>query len=252
MYNFSFFLCIYRRSSRLFWSSRKPSVLSTYTCFVKEYIPEDPVTHPDINYTIPHDCKLNTIQLMALPNPNLNSNEQEDGIISAVSLSKILSVNSNQITVIEEKDSDIPISTDPSADLNLGLELCYPEFPVSRGLFEQSFPFFKHTDISDIQFQRVNNNSKVNGNKLLPLSNEDCYLTQHQNRLNNYELGCSDNFPKQQQQQQQNMMTHETRLKFIIVCSDGFTTQSDSLQGITIIQYTLDLTTLEGHNIRYV
>ena len=175
---------------------------------------------------------------MTLPNPNLlYSNEQQDGTISPVS--KILPVNSNQITVVEEDSNSI----DPSSDLNLGLEVCHPEHPVSRGLFEQTFPFFKQTDTSDVQFQRVNSNPKVNGNKLLSLSNEDFYLTQHQNRLYNYELGCSDNFleQQQQQQQQQNMMTHETRLKFIIVCSDGFTTQSDSLQGEVLIPFIYKL-----------
>ena len=127
---------------------------------------------------------------------------------------------------------DSPLPAGLGIEVNLGSEIS-PELPFFKGLFDQCFPSLKQTD-SPIALQKTINYSKINGNKLFPLINEDFYLTQHLTRLNNSELSYGDKQQQQQQQQQQLYKASSqstSKLKFIIVCSDGFTTQSDTLQG---------------------
>ncbi|KAI6660943.1 Histone-lysine N-methyltransferase 2B isoform X1 [Oopsacas minuta] len=219
------------RSSRLFWSIRKPNILSTYTCFVKEYIPDEPITHQDINYTIPHDPDSKNTHI-SLTNAKLqNSLKEKHSQTSTVSLSLISPHSSKELLEFDKVKLDSPPPVEISSDINLGSDMCSSQSHVFTGLFEQSFPFFKQTDSSDITFQKVINYSKICANKLFPLTNEDFYLTQHLTRLSDSHFCYHDNAPNQQQQQPQSKQIHISRLRFLIVCSDGFTTQGDSLQG---------------------
>ena len=240
------FICFQIRSSRLFWSARKPSLLSTYTCFVKEYIPEEQISHPDINYSIQHNADListkNHVQHAISPPgyqaeltreyPQIDTQPIKLVQLTDYSPPILFPTRTNRIfevdTFISNKPES-PLSTGLNIELNMDSDIS-SEFPSFKGLFEQSFPFLKQTDSSLSQFQKTINYSKISGNKLFPLLNEDFYLTQHLTRLNDSELGYGD---KQQQQQQQYVPPTQgsSKLKFIIVCSDGFATQSDTLQG---------------------
>ena len=242
------FFCFQIRSSRLFWSARKPGLLSTYTCFVKEYIPEEPINHPDVNYSIQHSTdlistkkheqhsNLPTGYQAELAREYPGKDTQPTKLVSLTDYTPtILPANSPNLSFEFESSisnkPDSPLATELSIELSLGSEIS-SEFLTFKGLFEQSYPFLKQTDSLSV-LQKTINYSKINGNKLFPLINEDFYLTQHLTRLNDSDLVYGDKQQQQQQQQQQNMASSQStsKLKFIIVCSDGFTTQCDTLQG---------------------
>ena len=165
--------------------------------------------------------------------PQINTANNESIIPTPLSPIPMNSLTSSQIISSEisnssNKISDSPVKVRRSSDLSLGSEICSIEPLTAEGFFEQTFPYLKQTDYPVTISQKLINYSKLSSSKLFPLINEDYFLNQHRSRFNENVDGYLD---KPQQQPAPPVTQHTSKLKFIIANSDGFTAQSDSLQG---------------------
>lgn len=210
------------RSARRFWSTRDPSSLATYNCSVYERIAERIENHSNMknnmNYTLRHSTDDTNM------NNNVNSNTSYD-VRSNSSTSKL------SISTMLQETLSLPdiLRVYTNEDLRLGSEIEYSLFLNSyrHSLLYQISSIYTRTQndpsngFVDLDCSRFTRDSLY----LTPTANESHYLAKHKTLLN---LLSND-----QNERCNYIQTSDksSQLIFVISASDGFVSQSDTLQG---------------------